>query len=729
MNRRGRRLALLGAAGLAAVAGVVAVALGVAVVRVPSFAEVRAAHVSSEAMLLDRHGRTLQTLRLDTAARRLEWTSLDAVSPRLVEAVLAVEDRRYRGHGGVDPLAIGAAVRDGLRRGEWRGASTLTMQLATSLRRERGRPTRGAWAKLAQARDALALEARWSKDQILEAYLNRVTFRGELQGIAAAARALYGRQPGALTAQESWLLASALRAPGATPAAIARRACALARWPAPQCAEAAALAASAFARPAAIPPAADLAPHLARRLLSRPGERVATSLDAELQRYVRDVLAAQLDRLGSERVRDGAAIVVDSATGEVLAYVGSAGPASRAAQVDGARARRQAGSTLKPFLYALALEQQRLTPASLLDDGPLGLATDAGLYVPQNYDRSFRGLVSLRVALASSLNVPAVRTLLLLGPDALHRELQELGYAGLVDDPAHYGWSLALGTADVSLLEQVNAYRTLANGGRWSPLQYAVAAAAITGGIAHAHEPANANEPANAAAARQVVDPRAAWLVADILADRGARAPTFGLESALATRAWSAVKTGTSKDLRDNWCVGFTRRYTVGVWVGNFEGDPMRAVSGVSGAAPAWAAIVDRLEGGEGAAAPPVPTGLVAREVAFDGREPPRREWFYAGTEQERVVPPAPRAQVARIVAPADGTIVALDPDIPPHLQRVPLLAEPANAGRWRVNGRPLAEAAFWSPVGGRHRIELVDAAGRPLAAVTISVRGAPPGE
>jgi penicillin-binding protein 1C len=703
VRTRARLAAFVGTTLVAGLGLAASAAVLVATARAPAFESVRAAHVSSEAELLDRRGRVVQTLRLDLQSRRLAWVPLDAVSPALVDAVLRVEDRRYHRHPGVDPLAIAAALRDGVHGRGWRGASTITMQLAAALHPP-GR--RGVAAKLAQARDALALELRWSKREILEAYLNRVTFRGELVGIGAAARALYGRAPAELGVDEAWVLAASLRAPGAAPDAVARRACRLRALPAAECESLTVYARARLAPPPRLAPGADLAPHLATRLLRRPGERVTSTLDADLQAFVRETLAGQLAELQPAGVRDGAAVVVDNASGEVLAYVGSAGPASTAPAVDGARALRQAGSTLKPFLYALALERRVLTAASLLDDGPLGLTTASGLYVPQNYDRSFRGPVSVRTALAGSLNVPAVRVLQLVGPEAFHRQLASLGYADLVDDPEHYGYSLALGTADVTLLQQVNAYRALANGGETAPLVYAF-------------------EPRTAAPARRrVVDPRAAWLVGDVLADRVARAGTFGLESPLATRAWTAVKTGTSKDMRDNWCIGWSGRYTVGVWVGNFEGDPMRDVSGVTGAAPVWAAIVRRLEGASGAPPPPRPDGLVARQVRFASAEPPRDEWFVAGTELAVSAPVDAGLRAARILAPADGTIVALDPDIPARLQRVTLLADPPARARWRVNGRAQPEN-HWSPVPGNHAIELVDERGRVLDAVRVTVRGA----
>jgi penicillin-binding protein 1C len=472
-----------------------------------------------------------------------------------------------------------------------------------------------------------------------------------------------------------------------------------------------ALAVAALSGRYRIDPEVDLAPHLARRLLAEPGSRVTSTLDARLQRFAVDALTRHLGELAGRNVEDGAVLVLDNASGEVLAYVGSSGDLSRAGQVDGVTALRQAGSTLKPFLYGLALERRMLTAASVLDDSPLSLATPVGLYVPQNYERHYLGKVSLRTALGSSLNVPAVRTAELVGIDAFHDRLLAFGLNSLIRPADYYGPALALGSADVSLLALTNAYRALANGGELRPVIF--------------------KPESGAARGSRAMSAAAAFIVGDILADRAARAPVFGLENPLATRVWSAVKTGTSKDMRDNWCVGFTDRYTVGVWVGNFGGSPMRDVSGVSGAAPVWREIVHFLHTGGPSVAPKPPAGVVAKSVSYVPQvEASRREWFVAGTETGRIeILPEDRGTVPRIAYPPEGTIFALDPDIPADRQRVVLQARPRAAGLvWR-DADQVIEAdggrAAWTPRPGRHRLALTDADGRELDAVSVEVRGA----
>jgi penicillin-binding protein 1C len=677
---------------------------------VPAPAQVKAAWRPSEARLLDRHGALLATLRTDPNGRRGDWVALSDISPALGRAVLQAEDQRFMEHGGVDLQAVGKAAWDALlgRSAHVRGASTITMQLAGLLdprlgARKGGRGIGQKWDQMAAARE---LEAGWTKAQILEAYLNLASFRGELQGVQAAAQGLFGKAPSGLDAGEAAILASLLRGPAAPEQLVARRACALAHelQPAADCAAIEWQAGAALGRSRA----ATAPDPLARRLLDGKRAEVRSSLDAGLQRFARETLRRHLAELAGRNVGDGALVVIDNASGEVLAYVANGGAGSNGNEVDGVTALRQAGSTLKPFLYELAIERGQLTAASLLEDSPVGIPTVGGLYVPQNYDHAYRALASVRTSLASSLNIPAVRTLMLAGLDRFHARLGELGISSLDQDPSFYGYSLALGSADLSLLELANAYRTLANGGRQGSIAF---------------------EPRAPAATRQLLDPGAVFIVADILSDRAARSTTFGLRNELATSFWSAVKTGTSKDMRDNWCVGFSRRYTVGVWVGNFDGRSMWDVSGVSGAAPVWRDVMDYLHRDLPSPAPAAPRGLVQRSVAFaPAVEAPRTEWFVRGTETARVEALAPSERAPKILTPAEGSLIALDPDMPAQLQRVDFRAQAGQGLRWRLDGAPLGPAdrdVAWAPAAGEHELMLVDGGGRSVGAVRFEVRGA----
>jgi penicillin-binding protein 1C len=679
-------------------------------VSVPDFTGMRAQYVSSEAVLKDRHGQVIQVLRVDAQARRLPWTPFDEISPRLIGVVVRAEDHRFYRHHGIDWTALLGAVWSDLSGGPRRGGSTITMQLAAminpALRPRTGGRTVGQ--KWEQMRAALVLERTWSKREILEAYFNLADFRGELQGIAATTRGLFGKSPSGINSGEAYVLAALLRAPTAPPPLMVRLACAAARSDdagfdcaplTPLVSRALTASGMAFPQPE---PEHNLTPHVARQLLSSQTREASATLDANIQRRALEALRYQLRGLREQQVQDGAVLAVDNLTGDVLAYVGNAGEQSSARYVDGVRAPRQAGSTLKPFLYELALERKLITAASLLDDAPVNLVTPTGLYVPQDYDKDFRGWVSVRTSLAGSLNVPAVRALMIVGLDAFVDRLQQLGFAQLTEQGDYYGYSLALGSAEVTLWQLVQAYRALANGGAYSPLRLQAVTAPPT---------------------RPIMDPGAGYIVSDILADAAARSVSFGMDNALATPYWSAVKTGTSKDMRDNWCVGYTSRYTVGVWVGNFNGDPMRSVSGVTGAAPVWREVMDALNMGARQAAPP-PPGVMASEVRFTPAvEPSRREWFLAGT-QTATIALSHDVRPARIVYPGRDMIIAVDPDIPAGRQRVQFsMTAPRPGLQWQLDG-DMAPTGAWAPVPGVHHLALLDTSGRELDRVRFQVRG-----
>ena len=685
----------------------------------PAFDAVRAAYRASDALLLDRHGVPLHQLRVDHTKRQLAWTPLANISPAAIRVILTSEDQRFWQHAGVDWWTVAGAAWDRLRQKSHRGASTLTMQLA-SLLDSKLRPTSDhrSWPqKWSQMRAAWAIEQDWSKDKILEAYLNLVSFRGELQGIHAASRSLFDKQPSGLETSEALLLAVLLRAPNTTAKKAAKRACALAKRHSPEinCPQLRELSTRLLL--GGLPPIrsqAAWAPHVAQRLLGReklrtiPSRQAVSTLDEPLQRFVIASLGHQLNQLANKNVRDGIALVTDNATGQILAYVGNGGNHEPTRFVDGIQAYRQPGSTLKPFLYALAIEQRLLTAASLLEDAPMEIVTPSGLYVPQNYDRAFKGWVSARTALASSLNIPAIRTLRLTGVEPFVDRLRQLGFSQMTEEGSFYGYALALGSATVTLWQQVGAYRALANGGIFTPL------------ILRLDEKP---EPAI-----RVMDESAAFIVADILSDPSARSLTFRLDNPLNTPFWSAVKTGTSKQMRDSWCIGFSQHYTVGVWVGNFEGQPTYEVSGVTGAAPVWLEIMTFLHQDRHDTPPSPPTGVTMVETHFHPPlEHPRKEWFLAGSEMpsvtlnRAVVPPPPR-----ILYPLNGAILAMDPDIPPERQRLFFRMNPETPLlHWRLDEQPLANTKKgWFPTRGRHQLALATDDGSIVDHVHFQVRG-----
>ena len=738
----------------------------------PTFNEVKTNYTSSDTLILDRHGEVLQRVRTDNSVRKGAWVTLQDVSPALRTALVLSEDKRFYEHSGVDWRAVSAAAWGNLWNNKTRGASTITMQLAGLLDEDLKRSAggRSVVQKIEQTVSAQLLENDWRKDQILEAYLNLVPFRGELVGIDALSHTLFGKAAQGLDNREAAVAAALVRAPNAKAAQVAQRACSLLKLVefsskavdcegldlyaqsalqhrdfaanegiAPHLAQQALrlrratdVAPSSIGNSAALLSASDRAGGNHAKPASALSNAVTTTLKSPLQRFAVQTLQQQLRELQARHVEDGAVVVLDNASGEVLAWVGSSGELSNAAEVDGVTALRQPGSTLKPFLYAQAIAERRITAASLLDDSGTQIQTSGGLYIPQNYDHHFKGWVSARTALGASLNVPAVRTLVMVSPDAFHKQLTALGLP-LKETGDYYGYSLALGSAEVSLLQLTNAYRTLANGGRFSTTRFS---------------------PGGSTTAKPVLDAGAAFIVCDILSDANARARTFGTDSILATRFWTAVKTGTSKDMRDNWALGFSQRYTVGVWVGNASGAPMWDVSGTTGAAPIWATVMNYLHKTQPSNPPKPPAGVVQQAVNFVPRampqtvstasahslEAPRLEWFLQGMQQAKFSLPGEAAEAnsratqgkslakpsARITAPANGSIIALDPDIPAKSQRLTFTSE-GRGTRWLMDGKEFAKgpSAQWLPWPGRHVVQLLSTNGEKLDEIRLAVRGA----
>lgn len=673
----------------------------------PSFEDVKRRFRSSDLLILDRRGEPVHQLRMDNKVRRLEWKELCHIPHFLIEAIVHSEDRRFYGHAGVDYLALAGAFLRGVSGKGFRGGSTITMQLSSMLD-EGLNPVSGRRTllqKLRQMRAALEIEKDWTKEEILEAYLNLAGFRGEIQGIDAASRVLFGKEPNGLDYNEGAVLAALLRAPNAPLKTIRKRALgllsALGRDKSEE--EMDRVLESFSTAPNRAAAKAFIAPHFARLLEEGyiRKDQIRSSMDARIQRFAIERLTHHLSLLKKRNVNEGAALVVENETGAILAYVSLS---ERFPHVDGVRSRRQAGSSLKPFLYGMAFEERIITPASLINDSPLSISLPNGIYSPKNYDDRYRGRISARTALASSLNAAAVRVLSLLGVDAFFGKLKCLGINTLEDSGDFYGLSLALGSADVTLFDLVEAYMALANRGmrkKLSPLPVA-----------------------NVEGVR-VFSEEAAFLVSDILSDREARSATFGLDNALSTRFWSAVKTGTSKDMKDNWCLGYTSDYTVGVWFGNFSGEPMWDVSGVTGAAQVWLEIVNLLHSKKNSQPPSAPRGIVSAEISTqDGN---RREWFVKGTEPilKILVPEIP---LQRIKYPRDGSILMLDPNIPDDAQRVAFSADKASEDHyWSLNGEAMGRAdemALWIPQPGRHLLELKEQSGNILDSVSFEVRG-----
>lgn len=681
---------------------------------IPRFDDFKDSFTTSERLLLDRNGQNLQEIRYNNQVRRFNWTPLEEISLSLVENVILAEDKRFYSHFGVDWRAIGSAVFHKLKGQSRGGASTVTMQLTEFLDSLNGKMKRRTYVdKLRQLFKAYAIELTWSKNQILEAYLNLLHFKGELQGVAASAYGLFEKNPANLDLEESVVLTVLIRAPNANPEKIFVRSCHQIKnvdLNQPCSDHLFELSKLVSRKIHAIKPLAQDAPQIAQQIkasgLFKDHKVVQTTLDLRIQKLTAQALHKQIMTLKNQNMNDGAAVVLDNQTGEIIAYVGNIGEDSSAMHVDGARALRQAGSTLKPFLYALGFDKKLISPATIIEDSPLNISVQSGLYRPQNYDRSFRSFVTARNSLASSLNIPAVKVVEMVGVPDFVSKLNDLGFSDLQRGD-FYGPSIALGSADVKLIELANAYRTLANGGVWSPTTY----------LKTTRLPS-----------RRVFSEEASYLISNILSDREARSSTFGLENMLSTRFWTAVKTGTSKDMRDNWCVGYSSRYTVAVWAGNFSGESMWSVTGIQGAAPVWIEIMNALHAAEPSIAPVAPSGILTKSVTFPQWKLTKVESFIRGTEPQTDNIIFETQPLTKILYPQEGSFVAIDPDIPMKNQKVFFnFGNPTSTIRIQLNGTDLGPAQsffLWTPQIGKYHLKLVDDVGVTIDQVHFEVRG-----
>jgi penicillin-binding protein 1C len=543
--------------------------------------------------VLDRNGEVLYEARSDLGTRELRLHA-DRLPPALVAATLAAEDHRFHGHWGVDPIAMARATwRNVVALDRIEGGSTLTQQVAKLLLDRRAQlgtrtPRRRGWlAKIDEAIVALRLEHRLSKADILALYLNLAPYGNQIAGAERASRAYFGVDSSMLTPAQAAFLAALPQRPSrfnpwrSLAQATARQRVVLARMerrgllPASAAAEARAERLRLIDEDARF-----LAPHFVGMVLAdlpdpKPA-RVVTTLDAALQRTIEGIVRSQrplLDRHGATNV---AIVVLDNTTSQWLAWEGSGNHGdARGGSINGPTALRQPGSALKPFTYALAFENGE-SPATVLPDVPATFPTaeDGVVYTPRNYDGRFRGPLLARTALAGSINVPAVALASELGVPNVLRFLRRAGFTTFDKTAAYYGLGLTLGNAEVRLDELTAAYAAFARGGEWRPARARL-------------EP----EP-RLADPVQLVSPRTAYWITDVLADDAAREFIFGRGSQLEFPFPVAVKTGTSQAYHDNWTVGSSRHVTVGVWVGNFDRSPLIGSSGVTGAGPLFHAVM-----------------------------------------------------------------------------------------------------------------------------------------
>jgi len=590
-------------------------------------------------LVLDREGRILRLVP-EAQGRKLVVLPEEGIPPLVAAAFIAAEDQRFSSHPGVDLLAVMRAAAANLAHGRIvSGASTITQQLV----RLTCPGPRSYYRKVVEMLRSLRIELALSKDEILRRYLDRAPMGNNLMGVEAGACVYFGKRAAHLSPGEAALLAALVKAPGAlNPYGPNRdRLLARQRWVLSRMATLGYLTPPEFqsCREGPVgfrenrgrrPVFPFEAPHFVNLVLDRErppdqaSQRLQTTLDLPLQQRAQAIVRSHRTRLLQAGASQAAALIVANRTREVLALVGSCayGPREQGFN-NGAMAWRSPGSTLKPFLYALALDQG-YTPASVLEDVERRYRTPRGEFIPANFDRVCHGPISFREALGNSLNLSSVHLLKLVGPETYFDTLAELHLINRPElDPNNYGLGLVVGNPEVSLLQLAAAYVCLANEGKFAPLRL--------------------TREAPPPEARQVFSPQAAYILSDILSDSLARARIFGAAAAMNPPYRMAIKTGTSTKARDLWAVAYTPEYTLAVWVGNFDGRPAGKVSGATAAAPIVADLAEVLFAGKTPAPFLKPEGVTSAEVcAFSGMRPGpgcvhrRREFFLAGTEPER---------------------------------------------------------------------------------------------
>jgi penicillin-binding protein 1C len=714
-----------------------------------------------------------------------------ALPATLAAATLAAEDVRFRRHFGIDPIAVVRATVHNLRtRRVLEGGSTITQQVAKLLIARQspdGRAPRGWAAKLHEAVVAIRLEHRLSKPQLLALYVNLAPYGNEIEGAERASRAYFGRGTSSLTPAEAAFLASLPQQPSRynpwrDPSRVQLRQQRVLTVMSARGWLSAADLAVARAETIALTRESTtlLAPHFVEHVRSEaPGRprRIETTLDADLQRTIEGIVAANRPMLEAHHATNVAVAVLDNRSGEWLAWEGSGDyfDAAHGGAIDGVVTPRQPGSALKPFTYAAAFERG-FHPGMVLADVPSQFPTaqPGVLYSPRNYDGRFRGPLLARAALAGSENVPAVSIASQVGVPPIARLLRRAGLTTLDNTAAYYGLGLTLGNAEVRLDQLVAAYAMFARGGE------SVAPHAIRS-IDGRAVPDQAVE--------RIVSDRTAFWITDILSDAEARAYIFGRGGSLEFPFPVAAKTGTSQAYHDNWAIGYTRDVTVGVWTGNFDRTPLRGSSGVTGAGPIFhdvmLAAVERARGrlplddarpvveapasvhqvmicAESGLAPNAwcPTRLV--EWLPGDTQPAQCNWHLetaggtitafpepfrlwaksAGLRSEVATAPAQPPTPARrpapaassagteftVVAPLAGALYLIDSTLRPEYQALPMRARGGTGTlAWFVDEAPVGtapsdDAVRWPLERGTHTIRVKDASGR-TAETKITVR------
>ncbi|MEZ5647547.1 MAG: transglycosylase domain-containing protein [Alphaproteobacteria bacterium] len=652
-----------------------------------------------------------------TISYQNRWNTYDnlplyRVPDFLRRAFILSEDKQFYQHGGSDWSARLGALWQNIKSGHTvRGASTITEQVVRMIN---PRP-RTVWSKWIETFEAAQLERHFSKADILEFYMNQLPYAANRRGVVQAARYYFNRDLSTLSHKEMLALVVLARAPSSfdlyrhpqrIAPAIDRLTEGLAAEGLMHGEEAAEIKAQEFilSPPEAPIQAAHFVNFVRQNAPSRMGRGshfLQTTLDGALQRRVQQILDERVKALSKHSLNNAAALIIDHTTGEILAWVvaGAGDIDTPGNQIDAVLAPRQPGSALKPFLYAMALERG-WSPATILEDSPLAEAVGSGLHRYKNYSNTFYGKITLREALANSLNIPAVRTIQHVGPEPYLALLHQLGFASLDRGAEVYDDGLALGNGEVTLYELVQGYAVLAHRGIAQPLTFLLAD--------------DLSRPA-----KRLLSEEATSLIAHILSDPWARRLEFGSNSLLNFPVQTAAKTGTSTDYHDAWAVGFNYRYAVGIWMGNLDRTPTDGVTGSRGPALALRSIFAQLNRNTVTKPLFLSPKLVQQDICLNPDEEAeapcftRTEYFIAGTEPGVKKKQTP--ETITLMRPTDGLQIALDPRIPADRQKFEFYiagVKPGDRVDWIVNGVQLAQTDqgkyLWDLARGHYRLKAV---------------------
>jgi penicillin-binding protein 1C len=692
----------------------------------PSVQKLEYTEIPQSSKIYDKNGKLLFDVFED---QNRSYVPLSDIPLTLRHATIAIEDKNFYQHRGINPIGgILRALTATVTKGSLQGGSTITQQLVKSALLT---PERTITRKIREIILAYLVEKRYNKDKILELYLNQVPYGGTAWGVATASEKFFGKSVKDLTLSESALLAGLPQAPtlyspfGSRPdLAIERQSEVLKRmlddgYITQDDVEQAKNQPITFAKPRNIK-----APHFVmfvkellaekygEETLSGGGLKITTTLDLDLQEYVEASLSAEITKLSSMHVTNGAALVTNPATGEILSMVGSADYfATASGSFNVTTALRQPGSSIKPVNYAIGIENNVITPATMFLDVPTCFGVpNLPTYCPKNYDGKFHGPTQTRLALGNSYNIPAVKMMYLNSLETFVASSSAWGLDTL-KDPSQYGLSLTLGGGEVRMTDMAEAFGVLANGGVRKDLVAIRKIIDKNGSILANYEDPNLDKPIPSQIllkGPRVISSETAFLISHILLDNNARQDMFGTSSLLVipNKAVS-VKTGTTDDLRDNWTIGYTPLVLVAVWVGNNDNSPMNRnlVSGVTGAAPIWNKIMKRVLLGKPDIWPKQPTGVVGAQICTtSGLLPPnpdgedkgcitRYEYFKEGTV------PKEKEQMKQTVAidPATGDLAPPGKTDGVEMKEHLILKDPLST--WCVDCTHPEKASIFIPV------------------------------